>query len=48
MGSPYAVVRFGNNWIADFINEFPAAVKIVNEMVAGCGDAGLLVIFFHL
>ena len=48
VGCADAVIRLGNHGIPDFFNEFFTAVQIINQMAAGCGYAGLLIIFFHL
>ena len=48
IGGPHAVVRLDHNGIAHFLDELFAARKIVYHVVAGGGNARLLVVFFHL
>ena len=47
MGSTDTVVRLDDYRIADFIDEFTAVVKVINDMISGYRNPGLDVVFLH-
>ena len=48
IGSAHTVVRLDHHRVAHFLHELLAACQIVHHVIAGGGDAGLLVILLHL
>ena len=48
IGGTHAVIRLDHHRIAHLVDELPAALQVVHHVVAGGGDAGLLVILLHL
>ena len=48
VGRTDAVVRLDDDRVAHLVDELPASLEIVHHVVAGGGDASLLVVFLHL
>ena len=48
VGSAHAVVGLDDHRVADLFDELLAALKVIHHVIAGGGDAGLLVVLLHL
>ena len=48
IGSAHTVVRLDHHRVAHFLHELFAACQVVHHVIAGGGDAGLLVTLLHL